>query len=433
MKMFNISLCVSVLISMFFQTLTYKNLNKKDLKITFIKFIFLFLIFSLIILNNCFDTDVFKAPIGFWLIVLANRVIYKDPYNIVINTTVVSYAIAVFTEIVLSVVFVKLGKFDLVYLSQNGLLIFTFSFITNFISYYLCGHIKFIKLFTDKINKLSFKVIYKRILVIFYLLTLLIIDFKNVYTPTYMSYIISVLLVILIFIIFVSYLNDEFKIKNEIEKVNILLDNISNYEKIIDDNRINSHEMLNNLLLIKSFNNRNSKKFEKLLDDLIVAYDKNGKYIRNISVLPKGLKGIIYYKINDLDKKNYDVAVNISKQLSNKIENMDHDEFIILCKCFSILLDNAIDACSSLDEKKIIVDIYKEKESIIVSIENSCEEEVEIEYINRKDYSTKGRNRGLGLYIVKNLLNGSKTITLSQENVKGYFISKLIINKKDLI
>ena len=248
-----------------------------------------------------------------------------------------------------------------------------------------------------------------------------------------MSYIISVLLVILIFIIFVSYLNDEFKIKNEIEKVNILLDNISNYEKIIDDNRINSHEMLNNLLLIKSFNNRNSKKFEKLLDDLIVAYDKNGKYIRNISVLPKGLKGIIYYKINDLDKKNYDVAVNISKQLSNKIENMDHDEFIILCKCFSILLDNAIDACSSLDEKKIIVDIYKEKESIIVSIENSCEEEVEIEYINRKDYSTKGRNRGLGLYIVKNLLNGSKTITLSQENVKGYFISKLIINKKDLI
>ena len=186
-------------------------------------------------------------------------------------------------EIILTVIFVEINMFDMYYLSHNVVLMTLFSFTTNFVSYCICRYVKIIKRGVFKINKLSFSSFYKRILVGIYLIILLLIDFKNIYSPSLMSYIVGLLLVVLIFIVFISYLNDEFKIKNEIEKVDILLDNISNYERIIDDNRINSHEMLNNLLLLKSYKNKNSKKFEKLLDDLILMYDKNGKSIRNIS------------------------------------------------------------------------------------------------------------------------------------------------------
>lgn len=433
MSLYNLSLVISILISMFFQSVNYKYLSdNKKINITFYKIINILLIFILIILNNKFDTDLLKAPIGFILIVILNRTIFKDPYNIVINTTSVSYAIAVFVEIILTVIFVEINMFDMYYLSHNVVLMTLFSFATNFVSYCICRYVKIIKRGVFKINKLSFSSFYKRILVGIYLIILLLIDFKNIYSPSLMSYIVGLLLVILIFVIFISYLNDEFKIKNEIEKVDVLLDNISNYERIIDDNRINSHEMLNNLLLLKSYKNKNSKKFEKLLDDLILMYDKNGKSIRNISILPNGLKGIIYYKINGLDKVGYKVSVNISKQVSSKIEKIKNEDFVILCKCFSILLDNAIDACSSLKKKTISIDIYKENNSIVFSICNTCEKDVEIEFINKKNYSTKGKNRGLGLYIVSNLLDNCNNITLSQENTGSYFISKLIVkNKKD--
>ena len=161
-------------------------------------------------------------------------------------------------------------------------------------------------------------------------------------------------------------------------------------------------------------------------------YDKNGKSIRNISVLPKGLKGIIYYKINDLEKLGYEVRINISKQVSSEIEKINNENFVVLCKCFSILLDNAIDACCNLNEKIINIDIYKENKCIILSICNTCEKEVEIEFINKKNYSTKGKKRGLGLYIVNNLLDNCESINLKQENLGKYFESKLIVkNKKD--
>lgn len=430
MSLYNLSLVISIFISMFFQTINYKYLtDNKKIKVTFNKIIYVLIIFILLILNNKFDTDLLKAPIGFLLIMILNRTIYKDPYNIVINTTSISYAIAVLVEIIMTIIFIKINMFDMYYLSHNVILMTLFSFITNFVSYCICRYVKIVKRGVFKINKLSFNSVYKRVLVGIYLIILLLLDFKNIYSPNALSYILSLLLIILIFIIFISYLNDEFKIRNEIEKVDILLNNISNYEQIIDDNRINSHEMLNNLLLLKSFKNKNSKKFEKLLDDLIIMYDKNGKTIRNISVLPKGLKGIIYYKINDLEKSGYEVSVNISKQVSFEIEKIINKDFVVLCKCFSIILDNAIDACHGLDEKIISIDIYKENKCIVLSVCNTCEKEVEIEFINKKNFSTKGKNRGLGLYIVNNLLDNCDNIILTQENTGKYFVSKLLVKK----
>ena len=248
--------------------------------------------------------------------------------------------------------------------------------------------------------------------------------------PSNETFILGILLIVSIFIIAISYVNDEFKINAELKKADILLDNITKYEKIIDDNRINSHEMHNNLLLLKSMKNKNSKKFDKLLDEMILLYDKNGEGIKNISLLPQGIKGIIYYKIYDLDKKGIVVTVNISKQVSNKLEKIVYDEFIILSKCISILLDNAIDACIRSENKYLLIDIYKEKKNIIVSIENSFDDEIDFNLINRKNYSTKGQNRGYGLYIINKLLVNSRMISLDQDIKSDYFVSKLIINNE---
>ena len=190
--------------------------------------------------------------------------------------------------------------------------------------------------------------------------------------------------------------------------------------------------MHNNLLLLKSIKNKNSKKFDNLLDEMILLYDKNGEGIKNISLLPQGIKGIIYYKIYDLNKKGVTVTVNISKQVSNKLEKIVYDEFVILSKCISILLDNAIDACLRSKNKHLLIDIYKDKGNIIVCIENSFDDEINFNLINHKNYSTKGQNRGYGLYIINKLLIKSKIISLEQNISSNYFISKLAV-KDELV
>ena len=108
MSLYNLSLIISILISMFFQFINYRYLtDNKKINVTFNKIIYVLIIFILIVLNNKFDTDLLKAPIGFLLIMILNRTIYRDPYNIVINTTSISYAIAVLVEIILTVIFFK--------------------------------------------------------------------------------------------------------------------------------------------------------------------------------------------------------------------------------------------------------------------------------------------------------------------------------------
>lgn len=430
MNLFDIKILLSSFLSILFQLINYKVLNDKlNIKISVKKFLILLILFWLIIFNNFYNTDIFKAPIGFLLIMIANKIIFYDPFTVVINTTTVSYAIALVCEIIMSVIFFKIGKFDIEYLENNAFLILLFTLCTNFVSFIFCRYVKFIKIILSKINKHSLGKMYKYLVIVIFLIILLIIDFRNIFTPSGVSYIVSILLVILVFIIFISYLNDEVKIVSEIKKVDILLENISNYEQIIDDNRINSHEMLNNLVLLKSFDDKNSKEYNDLLNELIDLYDKSGKSIKNISLLPKGLKGIIYYKTHDLGSKGISVSIDISKRVLNSLMKLEHNEFVILCKSVPILLDNAIESCLNSKEKNLIVSIYLEKNKIIVCIENTCEKVVNIEFINKKNYSTKGESRGLGLYILNNLLSKSKNITLKQEYVDNYFLSKLIIKK----
>lgn len=429
MNLFNIKILLSSFLSLFFQLINYKVLNDKfNIKISFKKILFILIIFWLIILNSFYNTDIFKAPIGFLLIMIANKLMYRDPYTVVINTTVVSYVIVLVCEIVLSMFFLLIG-FELELLKDSAFFVFIFTICTNLVSFIFCRYIKFIKNFVSKLNEHSLGRAYKYIIIVMFLEVLLIIDFRNIFTPSVISYIVSILLAILIFIIFISYLNDEFRITTELKKVDVLLENITNYEEIIDNNRINSHEMLNNLILLKSFDDKNTQEYSDLLNELIKSYDKSGNSIKNISLLPKGLKGIIYYKTNDLSNKGINVTIDISKRVSNSLAKIEHDDFVILCRCVPILLDNAIEASLNSVEKNLIVSIYLEKNNIIISIENSSEKIVNIEFINNKNFSTKGENRGLGLYILNNLLSKSNIITLKQEFIGNYFVSKLVIKK----
>ena len=431
MGLFDIYVLLSSFFSIFFQVLCYKTLSNKDkINFTFKRSLLIFIIFWIIAFLNVYSIGVFKAPVCFLLIIFCNLILFNDKFNVLINTTTVSYVIALITEIFVSILMMKLEIINYNTFNDNTNLILLFTLITNISSYLLCKYFKLFRNLLNKINDFTKSNKYKIYISIVFLAILLIIDFKSINNMSVVTYILNVLLMLFISFIFLAYLNDEWKIKSELDKVDILLNNITKYEKIIEENRIVNHEILNNLILLKSFKNKNTKKYEKFLDDLILSYDKDVKIIKNISNLPKGIKGIIYYKLDELDKNNINISINISKQISGLIDKIDNDEYITLCKIIPILLDNAIYACNLSNDKKMLFEIYKEKDSLVFSIENSCYEKINIDIINNKYFSTKGENRGLGLFIVNKLLASSNKISLVQEYKDNYFISKLIFKNK---
>lgn len=203
---------------------------------------------------------------------------------------------------------------------------------------------------------------------------------------------------------------------------------MSKYEKMIDDSRVNRHELLNNLLMLKSIKDKNSQEYDSLLDDLIDKSTNKGMSIRNIYKLPSGLKGIFYYKLYGLEE--YNISINISKNVSKKIKNINYDDYVVLYRMVGIVLDNAIEASSKTKDKLIMVDIYSEKNIIYIEISNSFKGKVNLSKINNKDYSTKGKNRGLGLYILKNLSQTKESIEVIQSVNKNIFTTKIVIKEK---
>ena len=427
MKIFNISILLSSFFSILFQLLSYKELSNKKLEFTKKNIVYFIIIFWLVIFNNVYNIEILTAPFGFLLLVMVNYLFYKDKMYITFNTVLLNYIIAIFIEILFTIFITVFGIVSIDEFKEYNFLILLFTFITMFSSYMICRYFKFLKKILSKINECYENNTFKLFIIVLFIFILLIIDYKGVSHFTLTTYIVNIVISILIIIIFIAYIKNELIIKTEIRRIDILLDNIYKYEKYIDDNRIGNHELLNNLLLLKSIKNKNTKKFENLLDEIICIYNNDSIFVKNLSILPKGIKGLIYYKLYDLESMGCKFNVRISKRISNLIEKVEDSEYIILCKIIPILLDNSIDSLRCNDEKVLIFDIYKEKDYLVVCIENSCEEYVDVKSINHKYFSSKGSSRGLGLYILNRLLKKSKHISLYQEYKNNYFVSKIII------
>lgn len=188
---------------------------------------------------------------------------------------------------------------------------------------------------------------------------------------------------------------------------------------------------MNNLLALKSIEDKNSKKFNDSLDELIELYNKKSSGVKNIHKLPSGLKGIVYYKLSDIDNDKYNVNVRISKQLKINLNKFSHKEYMSLCKIMGIVLDNAIEAMKTSKEKILMIDAYKEKDKAVIEINNTFDKsKTDINKIYNKNYSTKGKNRGLGLYLAKMLLKNCKNLSMEQEIFDNVFSTRIYINNK---
>ena len=115
----------------------------------------------------------------------------------------------------------------------------------------------------------------------------------------------------------------------------------------------------------------------------------------------------IYADLNNLDIKTYDFT-----------------------RILGILLDNAIEA--SAGSKKKIVNFYvvEKNNKVTVEISNSFTDTgLKIEEMNEKGKSSKGKNRGLGLYKVKDILSRYPKIVHETKISSDLFLQRLVIDK----
>ena len=322
---------------------------------------------------------------------------------------------------------------------------FTLSFNNRLIMYFFCGILIFI--FCTILKTLLHKTIssYKENKYFIYIANLILVSttlliyfnmtFNRyiVYTDSFFKY----LLFILVFIfsaliaslmIIVAFINTNDKKLKE-QELESLTQYTNSLEELYLDMRKFRHDYINIISSLAGFIDDENlfelkKYFSEQISPISTIFEKNNFRIgllQNLKI-PE-IKGLMSIKLLLAQEKNIDVFLDISEPIDSI--NMNK---IDLTRVLGIFIDNAIEACSDIDCSQIKVSFVKRKSSIVIIIINSINNKPNLHDLFKKGFSTKGNNRGLGLYSVKELLDKTPNITLETEIEENNFIQILTIN-----
>jgi two-component system sensor histidine kinase AgrC len=387
---------------------------------------------------------VFVVPISYFLII--GKIIKRDSSNNMIwfysIYSTFSYAVFAYSMNATILFFIGEDTFTQYMYLINMTISPIFSMICNLILLRLIRpSVYFLEKYKDNWNQFF-------LLFINILLTLCcIIQFGNYWIERYLikdenpirKYLIAIF--ILVIVLLVIYLNIKTRQLDK-QRIQQLKDNqladltsyVQQIEAMYSELRSFRHDYHNVLI---SLNQSIKTKDLSVIEDTyariletegIVLEDDHyalGK-LNNLKTLP--IKGIFSTHIIQAWQKNIPVHLEIEDIIQDEpIEVLDY------VRITSILLDNAIEAAEDAENPFVTIVFLKNKKEkeIQLTIENSCSDEpIDIVRIFDKDFSTRGKNRGLGLATIQTILQNYTNLSLQTEYQDGVFRQILMIKEE---
>ena len=249
------------------------------------------------------------------------------------------------------------------------------------------------------------------------------LDYKELWTAVYF----------LLFICFVNLLDrrllQELQEKVVLQK-EIQLQNLSNYsqqvEGLYQEIRSFRHDYANILSSLKiGIDQKDSNLVSQVYDSVLKNSGKKLKgkrfdvaYLKNINDL--ALKSLLLSKLSEAQNLSVPVSLEIGEQFS--IKNMEQIDFLTIT---SILLDNAIESAA---EGGIAICFLEDTEwnKLVMIVKNSTlEREIELRDIFKRDNSSKGEGRGIGLANVRRILKSYPNVCLKTTS-KNYVFTQIL-------
>lgn len=225
-------------------------------------------------------------------------------------------------------------------------------------------------------------------------------------------------------------------LKNEVDliakrdEVETLKNYTATIENLLDEMQKSRHDYKNMILSMRDF--VEEKRFDELqqyFGEEILKSETLEKISKNIYLSTKKikqlpLKSLINAKLNEAMNGGIKVEITIFFEIDiTSVPTLD------LCRIIGNLLDNAVEAASLSDNKVISLVMLENDNQYSITLCNSFSGEIDMSKIWKKGYSSKGKNRGQGLPIVKKLIDSHPEILINTEIKNNLFVQDLTITK----
>ncbi|MBR6949735.1 MAG: GHKL domain-containing protein, partial [Bacilli bacterium] len=272
---------------------------------------------------------------------------------------------------------------------------------------------------------------------LFYINIFISIIIRYKYIEINNSTIVDCIVIITLIFIFVYSLDKNDKLQSLSNCYNEICDYSKSSEELNYDYRMKIHENKNQLLLIRSMVRKSNKKLITYIDNLL---DLNNKDVDNsyLSILDKlnipGLKNFINYKLMVLRKMNAKIELYVSDDVLLIDTNLISDnDYYNMTTIIGVLMDNIIDCLNSQKEKLASIIIYVEDNNLCFKFANNIEKNVDLNLIYNKGFSTKSSNRGVGLNLIKDIVDNNKRFECNTSIIDNFFVQDVIIKIPKII
>lgn len=255
----------------------------------------------------------------------------------------------------------------------------------------------------------------------------LMYEVQNYDGLTYIFFVLINLIVLIMYMTNKSLSYHKIIKEKEILEKELIIRELSGYIETIEDlsNQINDlkHDCKNIII------GTNPEKINQMIFSIEENLSKNTLYevfINMKSIKNHTIKSLFYYYIISALKKDIYVSINVVGVISNI--NISNENF---SRIIGILFTNAIEASYESKEKKLEIYIENSNEDIDISISNSVKDiNIDLKNISKRGYSTKDKNRGLGLSIVDKIVSTYDSIDIYTNLYGNIFVQELYIKNK---
>lgn len=426
MDYFNIPGFLTTIFGFHVTLYSYNYFTESNLKINKNNILIILIYSVIMIFNNFYNVSFLKIPSSIIIITFFFLTIEKKISAKIILSSVFIGLLSIIIEFVISIMLALVVK-DLK--SMNRLLVVKdlFSLMFFWIYYFITKNFIFKYIYNKTLELFKKKKVIIFLIFSFFFLTATLYSMYVVNYTNIQIYIYSLIIILIYIVVIYCYLKEVHN--NELLKLkNIcLIERQQLYNSALEDYRTLRHNLLNDFLFISSMCN---ERVQKVIKEKVKKYDGKTNYITDISNIPEGLQGLIYFKSSIARKKSiYFYTDNELSLERKKIDNyiFSKKTYIDLFEIICIILDNAIEAADLSDNKVVYFNITSKNNKMYFIILNTFNNQIDLDNIYNKNYSTKGPNRGLGLNYTKFL---NKKINIKTSIINNLFKTEISIIEK---
>lgn len=387
---------------------------------------------------NMAALEILNGTIKMLLVYALQCIFYKLTFRQTISKSLV-VALIWYLSLVASEVLIAIVVSIITYYNHSSMVFVKNNIILNILI--ASGILLIIKIFKAKlINILKNDSNMKNgtfIVIFTILITIALLVFRVSYKEWEFSvdFIITMLIVLGFSIVGFTILRQRAQIQETTSKYQQLANYSDVTNDLLEEYRIVAHEHKNQLSAIKNMLEDNAPDISDYIDTLL---EKRGKlkyyWIGQLNHLPlSGLKGIINYKLLEMESKKLDVNINVSKEVTKtNLPKLTIKQKDSLYSIMGVYLDNAIQAAEVSKKKEISLEIFKENNDVVIIIANTYNGKIDLEKIDEYGYSTKGKNHGVGLHIVKKILEEESVFSQNRNILEDYYVQELRIHLEEI-